>query len=44
MLREPYFPISLEATKINNITHDMVRGKTIDTYEAFAFAQYADLT
>jgi DNA polymerase-3 subunit epsilon len=43
MLREPSFPISPEATKINNITNDMVHGKTIDPDEAFAFVQHADL-
>lgn len=43
MLREPSFPISPEATKIHNITNDMVRGHNIDPDEAFRFAEKADL-
>ncbi|MEP1229609.1 MAG: 3'-5' exonuclease [Litorimonas sp.] len=43
MLREPSFPISGEVTKINNITNDMVSGKSIDPNEVFKFAQQAGL-
>lgn len=42
-LREPSEPISEEVTKINNITNDMLRGKTIDPNEVFDFVKQAGL-
>ncbi len=42
-LREPSEPISEEVTKVNNITNDMVSGKTIDPNEVFDFVKKAGL-
>jgi len=43
MLREPSFPISLEVSKINNITNEMVKSKKIDPNQVFQFVENADL-
>ena len=40
-LREPSIPISPEVTRINTITNEMVKGKTINPADPYAFAKDA---
>lgn len=42
-LREPSQPIPEETTKVNNITNEMVKGKTIDPSEVFDFVRNVGL-
>ena len=42
-LREPTVPISPDVTRINNITNEIVKGKTIDPADPYAFVKDAGI-